>query len=133
MFTAGMKRVLEERLRIFTRLGYRQLKKIADMESADVPEALDCDMLSLDGTIVQQKQRLFDPLLQKRKSRVHESYTPEDSVDKEKFSAAVDYEIGNLIANWESCADPQDALSNIAGEGAGIERGAGPRSYNFPT
>ena len=69
------------------------------MVSEDVPAALDRDMLSSHGTIVQQKQRLFDSLLQKWKLRVHDSYTPKDLADKEKFRRAVEYAMGGPIAD----------------------------------
>ena len=61
MFTAGMAHTeanfpadFSEYLSSFTRLGYQLLKKIDAMKSVDVPDALDNNMLALDGTIAQQ-------------------------------------------------------------------------------
>jgi hypothetical protein len=126
MLTAGMVHVFEERLKIFTRLGFCLLKKIADMNGAAVLEALFTDMLASDGTNLEQKQHLFDSFLQKWKRRVDDAYTPKDSADAEILSALVDTAIGNFIADWKAWTDPNNAPSHIAGVGAGIKRDAGP-------
>lgn len=105
---------------------------MAAMESADVPNALESEMLALDGTIERQKQRLFDSFLHKWKERVYASYTPKVLATKEKFSAAVDSAVGVLTADWNSLADPKDAPSNTAGEGAKIESDTGPGANDGP-
>ena len=91
MFIAGMALAFSEHLTHFNRLLFRQLKHISEMASEDVPAEPEREILSSHGTIVQQKQRLFDSLLQKWKLRVHDSYTPKDLADKGKFCRAVGY------------------------------------------
>ena len=63
---------------------------------------------------------------------MHASYAPEDPAAKVKFSAAVDSARGVLTADWKSLADPKDAPSNHAGEGTGIESGAGSGANDGP-
>ena len=60
MCTAGMTHVeanspadISDHLHPFAILGLKRVNKIVAMESADVPEALDTDLLASDGTLEQ--------------------------------------------------------------------------------
>ena len=110
---------IDKHLRPFATLDLTRVEKIAAMGSADMPEALAADELDLDGTLPQQKHRLFDSFLCKWEARVNDTYAPKDEAAKQLFSAAIDVAVGVLKADWAAFSVSTGAPSSAAGAGAG--------------
>jgi hypothetical protein len=142
MCAAGMTHVedillgdIDEYLRPFAKLGLDYVKQLSAWDSTDVSTALAHHRLDSDGTLAEQKQHPFDLFLRTWEPRVNDSYTPKDEAVKQLFSAAIDYAVGVLKAEWDSFKVSQDGPSNVAGEDfglTGVSPGASDGTANMP-